>query len=402
MINMILDLKIMHRFRLISIVSLIVMTILSSGQLYAAPSSFSDASDGKKTPELACVKAPPLGKCSALKTDLGVWDDCFVFDDASLIVLRSGTDLYSVSLTGKHDIKKVLTLPEMDSIQFEWGATRGGKSWLFCRAKNSAAFAIDVTTGHEVQLTGSGKDLDECRDAQTFSCLTAPHLEATIVEVTGTGKPDWPRDGNRPVYFWFNLQSGKTIQLPIGWDLEYFSADQSVAVFEKPSEEICHGRPLAALDMKTGECTEEIPDRSKVYWTRRPINEYDRYVNRKLVPQMTRSLRLPFCPSKGYNETFAGLSVDGEIYPFTIPLQEKYCLASADSYCGWTLLSFTPEGGSPFKPRSHWLRPLKPDGTATEIASDIVDAMLVGPGSVPNCLPRIRKKRGLLGSLLLQ
>jgi len=33
-------------------------------------------------------------------------------------------------------------------------------------------------------------------------------------------------------YYWMNLESGKVMRFPTGWDLNYFSADQRRAVFE--------------------------------------------------------------------------------------------------------------------------------------------------------------------------
>ena len=46
----------------------------------------------------------------------------------------------------------------------------------------------------------------------------------------------WPRPGNHPIYFWVGLATNRVLRLPIGWDLDYFSADQGVAVFQKPQE----------------------------------------------------------------------------------------------------------------------------------------------------------------------
>ena len=40
--------------------------------------------------------------------------------------------------------------------------------------------------------------------------------------IAGGDRESWPREGNRPVYFWMNLNSGKTLRLPTGWDLSYF------------------------------------------------------------------------------------------------------------------------------------------------------------------------------------
>ncbi|MGB7329503.1 MAG: hypothetical protein WBD31_31785, partial [Rubripirellula sp.] len=85
------------------------------------------------------------------------------------------------------------------------------------------------------------------------SQVWVPHCNAAILMISGGDKDTWPRDGNRPVYFWISLETGKVVRFPMGWDLSHFSADQRVAVFGATIEERFAPRPRRAISMVSGE-----------------------------------------------------------------------------------------------------------------------------------------------------
>src|SRR5205814_8424586 len=136
--------------------------------------------------------------------------------------------------------------------------------------------------------------------------VIAERAGGAIFEVSGGDPDSWPRPENRPLYFWFGLDSGRIIQLPIGWDLLYFSADQTRAVFWKLQGERAPlgapqvaGRAVAAVRMATGDVTGDVPDRNVEFWI--PFDWQDKNEVK---------------PLHGRRDSFAGLSVNGTPYVF--------------------------------------------------------------------------------------
>jgi hypothetical protein len=135
-----------------------------------------------------------------------------------------------------------------------------------------------------------------------------PEAGGAILMVAGGDRKTWPRDGNRPVYFWVSLESGQAVRFPIGWDLEYFSSDQRVAVFATPKENALVKRPLQAVDVRTGAARGQLPRPGEEY--RVPFEWFE-----------TQSVK-PLCvlrPETGDIGRFIGVSFDSRAYPFDIP-----------------------------------------------------------------------------------
>jgi hypothetical protein len=174
------------------------------------------------------------------------------------------------------------------------------------------------------------------------------------------------------------LKSGKVTRLPIGWDLEYFSADQKTAVFEHPPFYYDEYRPWAALDMATGRETKKVPYPTDGLWA---ISLSQSYPSAGVTPDFSESsdvwvLHSPQTPSRllhpmpgrGYaDDHFAGLSVDGVIHPMNLPLSlARYC-GDAQVTGDMAALETAPDGGNVFY---LWMTSLRLDAKPILVATN--------------------------------
>ena len=190
--------------------------------------------------------------------------------------------------------------------------------------------------------------------------------------IAGGDRDTWPRDGNRPVYFWISLKSGRVVRFPIGWDLEYFSGDQRVAVFHKPQEKRYQKRPLQAVDMETGNYVERIPDRrtEPYVW----FNWSETQVVKPLYERRAKT---------GSRDNFAGISVRGLVLPFDLHLKETYRLSEATAEDGFVGFRLRPEGASAQEPGPFWLVALEQPSIPKHVASTIAGFAMLERG---NCV----------------
>src|SRR5262249_20430169 len=208
--------------------------------------------------------APPLHACKVTATsDLGLWDDVFVAQDQDVIVLRRGAELFSLAMAASSTPRKIAKAPAADNTQIIAGAAVDEKFWLFLNSNTAAPCALDAHSGAVAAFEIPGLTVPGSQAPGIQSCDIVPHAQAALLMVASGDRATWPRDGNRPVYFWMDLKSGKVVRLPIGWDLDFFSADERVAVFAKPTEKPFERRPLQAVAMRTGERSDALPDRRK-------------------------------------------------------------------------------------------------------------------------------------------
>lgn len=316
------------------------------------------------------VKAPPLRDCKVSQAkELGIWDDVFAVRDRELIILRKGTQLYSLKLSSA-GLKKLISFPTLSKSQIVATGISSQSLWLFLNSGNTTPFAVDVNRGRIVRFSIPGVKFDKVSPYVIQSIVTIPHANAAILMIAGGNRASWPREGNRPIYFWMNLKSGKVDSFPIGWDLDYFSSDQMIAVFEKPSEAAFQRRPSQALSIKDNRLVNVLPDQQQAgilpfhwYDTARVKAIYKRY------------------PKTNAREYFAGLSVRGVPFLFDLNLKEVQYINDirlTDNFIGFTLRR---EGDSGLH-TPLWVSRLNQPPRPELISSKVKDFAMLSGGNV--------------------
>lgn len=276
------------------------------------------------------IAAPKMRECREAKTkDLGVWDDAFRFENLDFILLRKQNELFSYSLITS-DLKRIRIPAGMADTRIREGMTWGKHQWVFCQSDTTIPFALDLANGKRVPFEIPEVKAHGGRGAAIHTIINPGFEFGTIIAITGNGVAGWPRDGNLPLYYWMNLESGRVVKLPTGWDLSYFSADQKRAVFETISTNAMMYRPWITADMATGEVVNELPNQTKGIWSE-PISGYwqegiERWNSRDYRRHIweLRSARTPLelqypQPGRGHaDDKFTGLSVNGVGYSFSI------------------------------------------------------------------------------------
>jgi hypothetical protein len=190
--------------------------------------------------------------------------------------------------------------------------------------------------------------------------------------IAGGDRWTWPRDGNRPLYFWMSLTSGKMEAFPVGWDLDFFSADQQTAVFEEPRSWVADPRSRhRAVDMRTGECVTEVPDPQATntvafVWTEtQPV---------KGLQAATRGT--------GGGSSFAGLSANGFLFPMDLGLNGEHYVSTADLNEGWVAFRLRREGRGGHEPSPLWVAPFHSGQQPVQVATGgVTDVVLLGRGN---------------------
>jgi hypothetical protein len=190
--------------------------------------------------------------------------------------------------------------------------------------------------------------------------------------IAGGDRQTWPRDGNRPLYFWMSLKSGKVVAFPVGWDLEYFSADQQVAVFERPQLRQFERRPLQAIDMRTGDFVAGAPDRRNMGFV--PFDWSDTQSVKPLYRRRAET---------GDRDHFAGISVNGSVFPFDLGLDGVHYMSVAKANDGFAGIRLRREGATGGEPSSLWLVPLNRGQKPELVATGVTDFVVLGDG---NCV----------------
>ncbi len=202
-------------------------------------------------------KAPPLLDCEVTsQQDFGAWDDAFVCEDKDMLVLRRGDTLHTLLMGERAQPKEIVTLDALSHTRIIACVPAGEKVCLLFNSTETDAFAVEVNSAKVVDFKIPNLTIPGSLAPRIQSYVIVPHADAVILMIEGGDRETWPRDGNRPIYFWMSLTTGNVIQFPIGWDLDYFSMDQSVAVFERTKEEAFRRQ---AISMRTGACLDSIP-----------------------------------------------------------------------------------------------------------------------------------------------
>ncbi|MEW6363566.1 MAG: hypothetical protein AB1714_02885 [Acidobacteriota bacterium] len=326
-----------------------------------------------ESPPTTLTRAPALRDCQATEIrDWGVWDDVFVCEDEEIVVLRRGEELFSVLLTVSSSPGRLATAQAARKAQIVAAAGSGTRLWLFMQSSDAAPFAIDAYSGTLSRFDIPGLKIPGDSAPGIQSHVIIRHADAALVMVAGGDRGTWPRDGNRPVYFWMNLKSGEVVALPIGWDLEYFSPDQKVAVFEKPQERDFVRRPLQAVDLRTGELTPETPDRRNTGAV--PFDWTDTQTIKPLYQQRTET---------GDRDHFAGVVIDGSVYRFDLGLDGAHYLSTAKATNGFLGFRLRGEGATGGEPGALWLMELSQGKAPQLMATGVTDFAVLDAG---NCV----------------
>jgi hypothetical protein len=326
-------------------------------------------------PDVQVVDAPPLGNARIIEQeDVGLWDDAFVCDGQDIVILRRGDDLFSRSMSSRPQLIKLATVPQVRASCIVAGTRWEDSLWLFCESADSTPFAVEAYSGRVAEFDIPGVIVPGERAPSIQSHVIIPEAGGAILMVEGGDRKTWPRDGNRPVYFWIGLESGQAVRLPIGWDLEYFSADQRLAVFDTPRENIIGRRPLRkrprqAIDMRTGATLEQLPQPGEQYGV--PFR----------WPETQRVKPLcVFRPETGDIGRFIGVSMGGRAYPFDTPWDIVRHLSTAAERDGFVGFRVRREGKLTVSPSSFWIAQLREKTLPEHVQDDVIDFAMLSHG----------------------
>jgi hypothetical protein len=296
------------------------------------------------------------------KLDLGTWDDVFVCKEQDCMILRRGDTLFSLAMSASSKPSKLVSASELKNAHFVTSAGSDNGIWLFMQSSESAPFAINTHSGQISQFNISGLKIPGSQTPAIQSYIIVQQADAAILMVAGGDHATWPREGNWPIYFWMNLKSGKVVQIPIGCDLDYFSADQKVAVFmNKQVIDVTTGDSITNFEMR--ENMEVVP----FGWT-----ETQSIKPLALWHQWTRA-----------GGSFAGLSVGGEVFPVAAGFDGVNYLATAKANDGFVGFRLRHDGAPRMEPSPFWLMCLKQDQPAELSATGVIDFAILNSG---NCV----------------
>ncbi len=323
----------------------------------------------------ADAAAPPMQVAlTVARRDLGRWDQIIAADGKDALVLRRSDSLYSLSMTTTAAPRKLASAPEFKSARIVRAATVGDRHWLFMQTADTAPFAFDTATRRFARFKISEVRVPGSLAPRIQGCSIVRHAGAAIVMVEGGDKATWPRKGNRPLYFWMSLRSGRVRRMPTGWDLDCFSADRSVAVFQTPSIERHKRRPRQALDLASGALVDAIPD----WHTQGCIHFSWPDADRPLHPVYTKRPRTS-------DEIYAGgLSRDGKVYPFTRLNKNSYFerIAARGAFAAFC----SRLSGQSRQPADLWLMHLEKPAAARVVARSVLSFSLLDNG---HCIYRV-------------
>jgi hypothetical protein len=322
-------------------------------------------------PQPRAAIAPPLQACKVTAAiDLGLWDDVFVAHDQDVIVLRRGDELFSLAMAASSTPRKIAKAPAARNTQIIAGAAVDEKYWLFLNSSKAAPCALDAYSGAVATFEIPGLRVPGSHAPGIQWCDIVAHAHAVLLMVSGGDRATWPRDGNRPVYFWMDLKSGKVVRFPTGWDLDYFSADEGVAVFANPVGKQWTRGPYQAIEMRTGDRIDALPDRCK----QRCI-PFDWTNTQKVKPLYERR------QGKGDADYFAGLSIDGLVLPVALGLEETRYLSMAKAGDGFAGFRLRRSGVSRGEPSPLWIVPFNDAQKTESVATAVTDFTMLAQGN---------------------
>jgi hypothetical protein len=309
---------------------------------------------------------PALRDSQAIEKDLGAWEDVFVNDDQDFVIARRGEQIFSLPMTETGDPRKLAKLPALSNSRIRGGAVLGDKLWLFLESSESQPFAFEIYSGQVAHFqVPRPKDFQGARGGTIQSHVLIRHCDAALLMVSGVAAS--PRNGNQPVYFWMSLKTGQVVVFPVGWDLNYFSANQEIAVFGTGMSKKFE-RLWQAVDLKTGARAAGIPDRQNVSaipfrWTQtqavKPLYDWHE--------------------GKGEEDYFVGVSYQGSTFLADHEFENVY-LSTAKANGGFVGFRLRREGALENEPSQFWLMQLKPQRNSMPVSERVTDFAMLTKG----------------------
>ena len=175
--------------------------------------------DQRYTPELA---PDATDQRFQGKKDYGDWDDVFFVSDRDDIILRKGTHWSRLTLPSTQ-LTPIGDFPATSTATIKYCITTENDCWLLCESKDSTPFGLELNRGKRVPFTREDANLP----AAIQSHIVSP-VGSVLLMISGGDKAKWPRDGNRPLYYWLDLRTASVKAMPTGWDANRFAPDLSV------------------------------------------------------------------------------------------------------------------------------------------------------------------------------
>lgn len=313
---------------------------------------------GDPSMEVSMAPAPMMESAQVVRDiELGKYDDAYADGGLDGTVARLGNDWFKVVPGPEPALKKIATMPDSNEARIVGGVRIGERQWVFVEGGKRRSFVLDASSGDLVEFAIPGVEPPGHLGTQIQSWVIARGTPAAVFMISGGER--WPRDGNRPLYFWMDLKSGKIACMPVGWDLHSFSADEKMAFFANGAQ---------GVDMTTGRATDTSLDSQQgiinFNWTRKPL---DRIV---VVPGQ---------------DGIRGFSIDGAVERLKEPFNGGADNAQSDGQ--WVAC-----GGGEADLRAQnrlWLASLKTLEGAEPIKDGVMEHAMLGNGEV---LMRVRGK----------
>ena len=337
------------------------------------------------------VKAPPWAHVQPPEgIPMGMWDDVYGCPQADVLVLRRGPAIYSFPAGSAARETLVATDPRFENARFYRAVGTKDRVWIFMERRRrerlvmhgakdggerveavregpgGAPLALELGTKKLVEFLPTGVKM---REDQQLGIDAAPVHGGALVIVDGGDPATWPEKTTiYCVTYWFDLSTGKTVQLPLCWSSYYYSGDLKWAVLQRGSPS--GYRILMGVNMATGEIVKSgLPD-----WEKAPWVEYTS-VTRPLSPDGEPVLRARprFAP-----RVVMGISSEGRVVPWKMALEESHSptVKAAD---GWAALH-VPGRGSVTDTRSLWFAPLDAGAEPRRLSDQVRDYEVLGSG----------------------
>jgi len=329
------------------------------------------------------AKPSPLQKCKLTKSfELGVWDDIFVFNDMDNIILLRGDTLFSLSIIDSAKPVELIKSPYLANAKIVDCVILDEKLWVFLNSTKTTPFAIEVNSGEISWFKIPNLKVPGEKTPEIQSYVTVKYADAAILMISGGDQNTWPRDGNRPVYFWIDLQTGKVVRFPIGWDLEYFSMDQKIAIFAKPQEKPFQARPLQAVNLETGTFIDSNYDRCK-----EPFIPFDW--------TETENLKRIYIwhPKTGCQWHFVGILLKGHNLSFDLPLKKHHCFSTPKAMGEFVGFRTKRSGYSIMYPGRFWLLKFEQHQKPQLIATNVTEFVMLDNGNSIYTISKHNSKR---------
>lgn len=315
------------------------------------------------------MEAPPLKECRAQEHPLpGPWDDAHAPQDQDFMVLRRDDTLFELPMMGAATPRPLAKEPRLERSRIVGSAMSGKRLWLFMDSGTAAPFAIEARSGRieSFEIPGLTVPGDQLPVIQSIHF----HPDSVLLTVSGGDGASWPRDGNRPVYFWFGLESGKTIRFPIGWDPNFFSADMATIVFSTVQMNKTGRRVLQTIDLRTGN---EVPGA--------PNRQAEAFVPEVWTDTQEVKALYRWRPGHGEATYFSGIAHRGKTYPCELALDGIHYLGTAKAHDGIVGFQLRKEGTGGHLPWPLWLLAMNGDTTPKRVAENITGFSLLDGGS---------------------